>query len=135
MLHTTPTHCQLDRLHQSGESYAGHFIPALSHRIFEGNRKEEGQHINLRGIAIGNGLVDPEQQYTEYPRYAWDHHLVNPEMHGLMEVALPACLALIKSCKQNSTIGWSKHPTHQKPTPSPVHKLIHTNRCMLQRLH
>ena len=41
----------------TGESYAGHYIPAISH-AFEFKYKEQLK-INFKGLAIGNGLVDP----------------------------------------------------------------------------
>lgn len=46
----------------TGESYAGHYVPAVSHRIWLANKNKEGPHINLEGIAIGNGLTEPSVQ-------------------------------------------------------------------------
>lgn len=46
-----------------GESYGGHFVPSIAHRIHQGNLAGEGNHINLAGIGIGNGLTDPFVQY------------------------------------------------------------------------
>lgn len=39
-----------------GESYGGHYVPALAERILHGNRKRQAR-INLKGIAIGNGMT------------------------------------------------------------------------------
>ena len=40
----------------TGESYAGHYIPAFSHHVWRTNqRKAELDRINLKGLAIGNG--------------------------------------------------------------------------------
>lgn len=39
-----------------GESYAGHYVPAISARILQGGGSPR---INLRGSGIGNGLTDP----------------------------------------------------------------------------
>ena len=39
----------------TGESYAGHYIPAIGAKIVQ----EKSTIVNLVGIAIGNGLVDP----------------------------------------------------------------------------
>lgn len=41
-----------------GESYGGHYVPALGNFIFNQNKLQKTQ-INLKGIGIGNGLVDP----------------------------------------------------------------------------
>ena len=80
-----------------GESYGGHFVPATTHRVWQGNQARaeaaqqvqeeaagtrsdsksdgalflsgQGEHINLKGMAIGNGLTNPEVQYTAFPEY------------------------------------------------------------------
>ncbi|XP_011693538.1 PREDICTED: venom serine carboxypeptidase [Wasmannia auropunctata] len=51
----------------TGESYAGKYVPAVSHAIKDYNIKAVTK-INLRGLAIGNGLCDPENQllYSDY---------------------------------------------------------------------
>jgi cathepsin A (carboxypeptidase C) len=48
-----------------GESYGGHYAPAIAHRVWRGNQslKQDCVHLNLRGVAIGNGLTNPEEQY------------------------------------------------------------------------
>ena len=53
----------------TGDSYAGHFIPAVTHRIFEGNQKlaDGDVEIQLKGMGIGSGLTDPTEQYKWYP--------------------------------------------------------------------
>lgn len=51
----------------TGESYAGKYVPAISHAIKDFNIKAETK-INLKGLSIGNGLCDPENQllYSDY---------------------------------------------------------------------
>jgi len=39
----------------TGESYAGHYIPNIARKL----QLKEDPWINLAGIAIGNGWVDP----------------------------------------------------------------------------
>ena len=48
-----------------GESYGGHYAPAIAHRVWRGNKslKKDCIHLNLSGVGIGNGLTDPEEQY------------------------------------------------------------------------
>lgn len=59
-----PQYAQLD-FYVTGESYAGHYVPAISSRIVANNKKLGAgeQKIHLQGLAIGNGLVDPATQY------------------------------------------------------------------------
>ena len=48
-----------------GESYAGHYIPAVTHKIWQNNKNLPAGDvkINLKGTSVGNGLTDPEIQY------------------------------------------------------------------------
>jgi carboxypeptidase C (cathepsin A) len=46
-------------LYLTGESYAGHMIPSIATYILSRNKEAGARKINLKGIAIGNGWVDP----------------------------------------------------------------------------
>lgn len=50
----------------TGESYAGKYVPALAYAMHKDNSAND--KINLKGLAIGNGLVDPYNQliYSDY---------------------------------------------------------------------
>jgi carboxypeptidase C (cathepsin A) len=58
-----------------GESYGGHYVPDGAHYIWEqnklGNAQPGSKKINLQGIAIGNGWVDPETQVRSWSPLAW----------------------------------------------------------------
>ncbi|KAJ7947871.1 Carboxypeptidase [Quillaja saponaria] len=62
----------------TGESYAGHYIPAFAARVHQGNKAKEGIQINLKGFAIG-GLI----KKTDYDR---------------ITKLIPACEQGIKEC-------------------------------------
>jgi len=89
----------------TGESYGGHYVPALSAYIERQNQLGNGNHINFQACAIGNGLVDPLSQYPEYAPYSLDHKMVGKLTYDVMEAGLPACLDLIEHCATNSTRG------------------------------
>eukprot|EP00927_Polykrikos_kofoidii_P069009 TRINITY_DN6439_c0_g1_i1.p1 TRINITY_DN6439_c0_g1~~TRINITY_DN6439_c0_g1_i1.p1 ORF type:complete len:505 (+),score=77.40 TRINITY_DN6439_c0_g1_i1:90-1517(+) len=55
-----------------GESYAGHYVPAVSHFIWQQGKLGTDFKVPLKGIGIGNGLTDPEEQYRWYPEMAKD---------------------------------------------------------------
>eukprot|EP00928_Gymnodinium_smaydae_P082751 TRINITY_DN66049_c0_g1_i1.p1 TRINITY_DN66049_c0_g1~~TRINITY_DN66049_c0_g1_i1.p1 ORF type:complete len:503 (+),score=134.05 TRINITY_DN66049_c0_g1_i1:77-1510(+) len=55
-----------------GESYAGHYVPAVGHYIWKQGKAGAGFKVPLRGVAVGNGLTDPEEQYKWYPDMAKD---------------------------------------------------------------
>jgi len=79
-----------------GESYAGHYVPAISYRIQQGNKRKEGQHINLKGLAIGNGWVDPLRQYPGYPNYAYSNGLIDYVEYLADNLASSYCQQLIR---------------------------------------
>ncbi|XP_056695770.1 serine carboxypeptidase-like 49 [Spinacia oleracea] len=74
----------------TGESYAGHYIPAFAARVHNGNKAREGLHINLKGFAIDNGLTHPEIQYKAYPDYALDNGIIKQLEHKTISVMVPA---------------------------------------------
>jgi cathepsin A (carboxypeptidase C) len=51
-----------------GESYAGHYVPAVTHEVWKNNKALPAGDIkiNLKGTSVGNGLVAPEIQYNYY---------------------------------------------------------------------
>ncbi len=44
----------------SYQSYAGKYVPAIGYKIHMANQNNPKVHINLKGLAIGDGLCDPE---------------------------------------------------------------------------
>ncbi|KAI3923019.1 hypothetical protein MKW98_013553 [Papaver atlanticum] len=82
----------------TGESYAGHYIPAFAARVHQGNKAKEGLHINLKGFAIGNGLTDPAIQYKAYTDFALDNGLIKQSDYNSINRMLPACELAIKLC-------------------------------------
>ena len=75
----------------TGESYAGHYIPAISAFLSEQNNTD----INIVGVAIGNGWVDPYVQYPKYADFALENNLISKVHYYLLEGAFKACQALI----------------------------------------
>uniref|UniRef100_A0A4D5RLT6 Carboxypeptidase n=1 Tax=Ixodes scapularis TaxID=6945 RepID=A0A4D5RLT6_IXOSC len=57
-----------------GESYAGKYVPAVAYAIH--TAVQPRVRINLKGIAIGNGLVDPESM-LDYADYLYQIGLVD----------------------------------------------------------
>ena len=52
-------------LYFSGESHAGHYIPSIAAYILQKNKEASSNEIkiSLKGLAIGNGWIDPYNQY------------------------------------------------------------------------
>lgn len=81
----------------AAESYGGHYAPALAQWIMDHN-PTVSVPINLQGILVGNGLVDPYHQYAAYPTYAEQKNLVNSYVISAMKLALVPCQMLIARC-------------------------------------
>ncbi|OIT23151.1 PREDICTED: serine carboxypeptidase-like [Nicotiana attenuata] len=86
----------------TGESYAGHYIPAFASRVNQGNKNKEGININLKGFAIGNGLTNPEIQYKAYTDYALDMKLINQTDYDAINQLYPQCQQEIRLCGSGS---------------------------------
>lgn len=89
----------------TGESYAGHYIPAFASRVYQGNKAKEGIHINLKGFAIGNGLTDPAIQYKAYTDYALEMGIIKESDYKRINKIYPACELAIKLCGTSGTIS------------------------------
>jgi len=54
---------RLNRFYVAGESYGGKYAPAIAYAIYQKrNSGDFEDRINLKGIAIGNGVTDPVHQ-------------------------------------------------------------------------
>lgn len=64
----------------TGESYGGKYVPAIGHAILLDSRRESDDptkpKINLKGLAIGNGLSDPVHQ-MDYGDYLYQLGLID----------------------------------------------------------
>ncbi|MET8698113.1 hypothetical protein ABZW10_04455 [Kitasatospora sp. NPDC004723] len=58
-------------LYVCGESYAGKYVPYIAKKIHEQNRSSTGTHLNLAGIAVGNGWIRPELSIRVMIDYAY----------------------------------------------------------------
>ena len=100
-----------------GESYGGHYAPAIAHKVFTKNKnlEENGQNlrddsllkINLAGLAVGNGLTDPVEQYKWYPEMAYKNShgikTVSESTYNTMTKTVPVCTKLIEGCNKGAS--------------------------------
>ncbi|KAL5546689.1 hypothetical protein UlMin_006376, partial [Ulmus minor] len=56
----------------TGESYAGHYVPQLAKLIIDSKVK-----FNLKGIAIGNGLLELETDTDSKTLFLWSHGAIS----------------------------------------------------------
>ncbi|OVA01760.1 Peptidase S10 [Macleaya cordata] len=70
----------------AGESYAGKYIPSIGYYILQHNSLSPvSKQVNLRGVAIGNGLIDPVSQVANHAETAYFSGLINEKQRTQLE--------------------------------------------------
>lgn len=67
----------------TGESYAGKYIPAFAYTIHKKNPTADLK-VNLKGMAIGDGLTDPVNQLV-YSQYFYEIGLLDEKQAGVIK--------------------------------------------------
>lgn len=62
----------------TGESYGGHYVPQLAQLIIQSKVQ-----FNLKGIAIGNPLLEFNTDFNSRAEYYWSHGLVSDDTYEL----------------------------------------------------
>jgi len=68
----------------AGESYAGKYVPSFAYYTHQRNKVQK--LINLKGIIVGDGLMDPITQMTQYSHLAYWMGLVDQKQRTEMQV-------------------------------------------------
>ncbi|KAK2396477.1 serine carboxypeptidase [Trifolium repens] len=63
----------------TGVSYAGHWAPQIAELILQTKPS-----FNLKGIAMGNPLLDFTTDYNSRAQFLWTHGLISVETYGLL---------------------------------------------------
>lgn len=100
-------------LYITGESYAGKYIPSITNLIVNKN-KDIGKKswkisditgtkpwANLKGIMIGNGIVDPANQYPAYYTFSKHHKLMSKQQEQLLRLPAQFCKNLLLEKRYN----------------------------------
>ncbi|XP_057549348.1 serine carboxypeptidase-like 45 isoform X2 [Amaranthus tricolor] len=64
----------------TGESYGGHYVPQLANVILTSNLKS-----NLKGIGIGNPLLEFNTDFNSRTEYLWSHGLISDATYELSQ--------------------------------------------------
>ncbi|KAF3691829.1 putative serine carboxypeptidase CPVL [Channa argus] len=67
---------QVNEFYATGESYAGKYVPAISYYIHKNNPTAKVK-INLKGMAIGDGLCDPEMMLGGYGEFMYQTGMID----------------------------------------------------------
>jgi cathepsin A (carboxypeptidase C) len=74
-------------IYLTGESYAGHYIPAIANHFFYWPMTG----FNLAGIAIGDGWVDPFYQFASFGQYAAMNNLITVGHEYVVDILFQIC--------------------------------------------
>ncbi|ESW34059.1 hypothetical protein PHAVU_001G120700 [Phaseolus vulgaris] len=82
----------------TGESYGGHYVPQLAQLIVQTKT-----HFNLKGIAIGNPLLEFNTDFNARSEYFWSHGLISD---STFEILTRVCnYSSIRRQRQNGNLG------------------------------
>ncbi|KAK4597491.1 hypothetical protein RGQ29_015140 [Quercus rubra] len=65
----------------TGESYAGHYVPQLAELMIQFNKKEK--LFNLKGIALGNPVLEFATDFNSRAEYFWSHGLISDSTYKM----------------------------------------------------
>ncbi|KAK9060363.1 hypothetical protein SSX86_021067 [Deinandra increscens subsp. villosa] len=75
-------HYKNNEFYITGESYAGFYIPELADVITKKNMDgHSASIINLKGIMIGNGIMNEDTDDKGFNDYLWSHALISDEIY------------------------------------------------------
>jgi len=83
----------------TGESYAGKYVPSFAYRVHKENelaRKNKERLINLKGIAVGDGLIDPISQLA-YGDYLYNIGLIDEKQKAVLDAESEKAYGFIKN--------------------------------------
>ncbi|KAK7400758.1 hypothetical protein VNO78_12062 [Psophocarpus tetragonolobus] len=81
----------------TGESYAGKYVPAIGYYILKKNANlKVSERVNLAGVAIGDGLTDPETQVVSHALNAYYVGLINERQKNELEKAQLEAVRLVQ---------------------------------------
>ncbi|KAJ1462715.1 Alpha/Beta hydrolase protein [Pelagophyceae sp. CCMP2097] len=91
----------------AGESYAGHYVPVTGTAILAANSKRPAaMNIPLQGVAIGDGLTDPQTQVVTKPASAFYFGLVDESTRDAAQAEAEAAAA---ACASGDFISAKAH--------------------------
>jgi len=82
----------------TGESYAGHYIPAITAYIVQQNQDPHNVKINLKAVAIGDGLIDTVATTASWGPFLYGNGLIGQsDLANVQAQFYQSCLPDIQS--------------------------------------
>ncbi|XP_077384249.1 putative serine carboxypeptidase CPVL [Festucalex cinctus] len=89
---------QSNDFYATGESYAGKYVPAISYYIHKNNPTAKVK-INFKGMAIGDGLCDPEMMLGGYGEFLYQTGMIDEGQKQYVDKQTDLGVALIQQKK------------------------------------
>ncbi|XP_034144526.1 probable serine carboxypeptidase CPVL [Esox lucius] len=89
---------QSNPFYATGESYAGKYVPAIGYYIHKNNPTAKVQ-INFKGVAIGDGLCDPELMLGGYGDFLYQTGMIDMLQKQYVEQQTDSGVQLIRQEK------------------------------------
>lgn len=86
---------QKNDFYATGESYAGKYVPAISYKIHMENPTAKLK-INFRGMAIGDGLCDPESMMNQYAGFMYSIGMLDSKQRDFFAGETDKAVQMIK---------------------------------------
>ncbi|XP_027112450.1 putative serine carboxypeptidase-like 23 [Coffea eugenioides] len=96
-------HYKARDLYVMGESYAGYYVPELAEVIIKRNAMGEPiSKIQLKGIMIGNGIMNEVTDVRGTYDFLWSHALISDETYQRLR---ENCMVETKTCQEFEDAG------------------------------
>lgn len=120
----------------------GHYAPAVAHRVYKASELGQGPPINLKGVAIGNGMTNPSVQFPAYADFALQNNLISQGVSGLGTVLCcsPACdfwqtSAAHRSCLSAAAECLARRQAVRVPRGCTSYQNMHMSVCCCLQTH
>ncbi|XP_060078674.1 probable serine carboxypeptidase CPVL [Ylistrum balloti] len=87
---------QKNDFYATGESYAGKYVPAISYKIHISN-PTANLRINFKGMAIGDGLCDPESMMNQYADFMFNIGMLDEKQRDYFAGETEKAVEMIKN--------------------------------------
>jgi len=116
-------------LYITGESYAGHYVPAFGAKILEHNDQKGAIKIPLKGVAIGDGWIDPINMIPGYPSLMANLGLANDAEVAVIQDYCDRSVNFIKQDKMTEAFNvWDEMLNGDiYPYPNYFHNITGSN--------
>ncbi|KAF3672902.1 Serine carboxypeptidase II-3 [Capsicum annuum] len=105
----------------SGESYAGHYVPQLAHTILKHNKLANKTLINLKGIIIGNAVINDDTDDIGMCNGAVATSDVNVNNYlDIYNIYYPLCQDGITKPSRWTLLHMERQPEDYNPSPQRV---------------